>query len=64
MSLLSKISNDVKLHVIFGLGPPNQKSWLYAYAKIQEILCLVIFLSTNPKTMLSSSREQDIFEDL
>ena len=37
----------------------------YAYARIQEIFMFDYFLSTsNQRTMLSSSREQNIVEDL
>ena len=39
-----KIFDDVIFHVICGLLPPNQKSWLCLCQKFKKFLCLVIFL--------------------
>ena len=46
------------------IWPSPIKNSGYAYARIKTILRLVIFFSTNQRTMLFSSRRQDIFEDL
>ena len=56
-SLLHKIPDDAMLDV--DCSPPQIKNPGYAYFYVW-----LLSFSTNQKTMLSSSRGQDIFEDL